>query len=244
MVGRQGPAHHHRRAAERCGQRRASPRAGRTAHPGGRPVRLYVAPPHAGGIDERTNSSLRDGGHSGAAHLLDATPAELAKCRGRKPSPLDGLGASDDLAELEVSGVPVWLDDIQVALEQVHSAVFSDNQEALRDALTIVDEWPWQMLRAPRYAAETRYLWSNAVDTGLREAFGISASWTPYARPAVLAQMTHETRMAALGAERADRWAQSHPPESEDIRGEMWGKQRSVVSRLNSVRNQVRQEMT
>jgi gas vesicle protein len=116
----------------------------------------------------------------------------------------------------------LWLDDIQVALEQVHSAVFSDNQEALRDALTIVDEWPWQTLRAPQYTAETRYLWSNAVDTGLREAFGISASWTPYARPAVLAQMTHETRMAALGAERADRWAQSHPPESEDIRGEMW----------------------
>ncbi len=140
----------------------------------------------------------------------------------------------------------LWLDDIQLGLEKVHAAVYAEDQKMLQDAMVVVDRWPFETLRPPRYTAEWRFLWSDAVSRRLEEVSAASVAWHGVAQQALVAHMTPQTRLTALGSDRAEKWRDHRDPDSEaswrSQGGEVWGKQMHIVSLLQQVRVQIREE--
>lgn len=139
-----------------------------------------------------------------------------------------------------------WLDEIQATLETVHEALFSENQQDLARAMKIVDEWPFQTLRAPSYTVETGYLWSDAVWAKFGEFSGASVHWHNRASRAMFTYMTHETRVSTLGPGRAKRLEEGLQgrPHLTDIRADVCMEQRKLVAKLDNIRTEVRREIT
>jgi hypothetical protein len=139
-----------------------------------------------------------------------------------------------------------WLDEIQATFEEVHEALFSDNQQDLARAMRIIDEWPFRTLRAPSYTAETGYLWSDAVWAKFGEFSGASVHWHSRASRAMFSHMTHETRVSTLGPGRAKRLEEGlrGRPHPRDIRGDVCMEQRKLVAKLDNVRAEVQREIT
>jgi hypothetical protein len=141
-----------------------------------------------------------------------------------------------------------WLFEIQSTVEEIWSGLFSDDEEFLVKCMRSIDEWEWTTLKAPRYTAATRYFWSDSVHDLLGKLYGCS-KFTEAALLAYCIRLSPEVMRKCVGRATAER-RQETKNEYEgnkkawaDVRRDMSVGRGELLSVLDKVRNQVRQEI-
>lgn len=56
-----------------------------------------------------------------------------------------------------------WLYELEIDVDGVHVALFSDNEKILRELRKKLDEWSWSTLRPPREVSASQHYWNNDV---------------------------------------------------------------------------------
>jgi hypothetical protein len=142
-----------------------------------------------------------------------------------------------------------WLYSIESTTENIYSGLFSDDEEFFAKCMRSIDEWPWETLKAPKYTAATRYLWSDSVHDLLGELGGSSAKFTDAALSAYHIRLSPEVMRKCVDSATVERsqeikaWADVKQQVEQQDKQDMWVGRGELLSILDKVRNQVRQEM-
>ncbi|WP_409462023.1 hypothetical protein [Amycolatopsis sp. GA6-003] len=56
-----------------------------------------------------------------------------------------------------------WLYELEIDVDGVHVALYSDNRTNLNDLNRKLESWSWSTLRPPREVAATQYYWNDAI---------------------------------------------------------------------------------
>jgi hypothetical protein len=141
-----------------------------------------------------------------------------------------------------------WLYDIEATIEEIYSGLFTDDEETLIRCVKLIDEWPWETLRAPRYTASIRYLWSAEVSERLGSFMGKSANFTAVALHAYIIHVPDPVMRRCAPGPTADNRAESrkrytsNPTEGMPT-GDVWRGRCELLNSIADVRVQVRREM-
>ena len=142
-----------------------------------------------------------------------------------------------------------WLYSIESTIENIYSGLYSDDEEFFVKCKRSIDEWPWETLKAPKYTAATRYLWSDSVHDLLGELGGSSVKFTSAASIAYRVRLSPEVMRKRVDSATVERrqeikaWADVQEQVKQQDKLDMWVGRGELLNILDKVRNQVRQEM-
>lgn len=142
-----------------------------------------------------------------------------------------------------------WIYEIEVAIEDICSGLSFGDEAYVVKCMRQVDDWSWETIRPPKYTAATSYLWSDSVRDLLGETGKPSAAFSGAALRAYCIRLSPEVMRKCVGSPRAERIQECFKEYEGNITVWTDTMQAMAVGRaellsiLNKVQNQVRQEM-
>jgi hypothetical protein len=121
-----------------------------------------------------------------------------------------------------------WLYELEVTTDGVRLATWSKKPDVIHRSLKVVEEWPWQTLRPPRYVASTQHYWSDDVRALVDSFYRDSA---PFISSALI-------RLARLG-----RAAEHDRAEDDRQAGNLDEAAAKLRKTFARIREQVRREL-